>query len=444
MPQTTLYRTWVPCTSLSLLIALAICAAFAHGQQQYGPPQSQFPQGQFPQAGYGPVAPPYAPQAQYAPPAQGNPYPPGTTVPGPSNYPPPQGRPFGQVAPGGPSRQPAAAPEQDPLADLFTPAKIVARVGNQPILAGDLIGDINQMLEPYKDQASQEELDQQRLVLMRNLLDRLVETKLVYMEFLRTVPQEQLPTVEANLAKAFDEEQLDDMIKRAKVANAAELDAKLRDYGTSLDKQRKRFGEQYLAQMIVRKNVNYEPEITHREMLAYYQEHLDEYTFPATAKWEHLMASFEKHGSQQAAYQAIAAMGNEVVGGAPLAAVAKRSSDAPDAVDGGLNESTTQGALVWTEIDATLFSIPANRLSTIIKTSDGFHIVRVLQRKEAGKEAFVDAQVEIKAQLKKQKIKADAEKFLTKVKAETPVWTIFDDLPAELAEGQSYKELMRR
>jgi parvulin-like peptidyl-prolyl isomerase len=435
MPQTTSNRTLVPRFSFALLLGSAVFTSTAVAQQPYANPVPGYPASPYPRAGSTQQVPSYAPQQQpYAPPAQGAPQP-RYPLAGQAGYPPPQNQNFAPPPAASNFAPIAAAPQADPLQDLFTPAKIVARVGDQPILAGDLIGDVNQMLEPYQDQAPQEELDQQRVVLMRNLLDRLIETKLVYMEFLRTVPKEQLPTVEANLAKAFDEEQLDDMIKRAKVANAAELDAKLREYGTSLDKQRKRFGEQYLAQMIVRKNVNYEPEITHREMLAYYQEHLDEYTFPATVKWEHLMASFEKHGSEQAAYGAIANMGNEIVGGAPLGAVAKRSSDAPDAFEGGLNQSTTKGALVWADVDATLFSIPPNRLSTIIKTKDGFHIVRVLERTPAGKEAFVEAQVEIKSKLKKQKIKADAEKFLAKVKSETPVWTISMTSRRKLPKG---------
>ena len=439
MQQNAMNRIWAPAGSLVLWSALGVFAALANAQVPNGNPPANyrgpaFGQGEAPQryplGGAPGAVPPSAGVLQQGPPQPGfgPPY-------GPPQYGPPAGT---------PPLQQAAAPQRDPLEDLFTPAKIIARVGDQTILAGDLVGDINQMLEPYREQASKEQLDQQRVVLMRELLGRLIETKLVYLEFLRTVPKEQLPTIEANLAKAFDEEQLAQMMKRGKVATAAELDAKLRGYGTSLDKQRKRFGEQYIAQMIVRKSVNYEPEITHREMLEYYQQNAAEYAIPAKVRWEHLMASFEKYDSEQEAYNAIAAMGNEVVGGAPLDAVAKRQSSAPDAIDGGQNDWTTQGALVWTEVDAALFQIPENRLSTIIRSNGGFHIVRVLERTPATKESFVEAQVEIKAKLKRQKIKADADKFLEDIKASTPVWTIFDDLPAELAEGQSYQELMRR
>ena len=58
--------------------------------------------------------------------------------------------------------------------------------------------------------------------------------------------------------------------------------------------------------------------------------------------------------------------------------------------------------------------------------------------------SFVDAQVEIREKLRQQKVKAQAEEFLSKLRAQTPVWTIFDDLPEGVAEGQSYQELMRR
>src|SRR5690606_27618936 len=146
-----------PAGSLVLWSALGVFAALANAQPPSGNPPTNyrgpaFGQGEAPQryplGGAPGAAPPSAGVLQQGPPQPGF----GPPPYGPPQYAPPAGTP--------PLPQ-AAAPQRDPLEDLFTPAKIIARVGDQTILAGDLVGDINQMLEPYREQASKEQLDQQ-------------------------------------------------------------------------------------------------------------------------------------------------------------------------------------------------------------------------------------------------------------------------------------------
>src|SRR5262245_27388451 len=65
----------------------------------------------------------------------------------------------------------------------FTPAETLAVVGDQHILAGDLLGDINQMLAPYVGKAPPEELEEQRQRLLKQYLPSAVENKILYLEF---------------------------------------------------------------------------------------------------------------------------------------------------------------------------------------------------------------------------------------------------------------------
>jgi len=63
------------------------------------------------------------------------------------------------------------------------------------------------------------------------------------------------------------------------------------------------------------------------------------------------------------------------------------------------------------------------------------HIVRVLERVEAGQTPFLEAQVAIKQALLEERRRKATEEYLTKLRERTPVWTIFDDEPADPAAG---------
>ena len=132
-------------------------------------------------------------------------------------------------------------------------------------------------------------------------------------------------------------------------------------------------------------------------------------------------------------------MGNQVMQGASLAEVAKAGSQGPTASSGGSYDWTNQGSLSSKEIDQAIFSLPVGSLSEIFETSRGCHIVRVIERKPAGKKSFEDAQTAIKDQLKKENIKSQVDKYLSEVKKKTPVWTIYDDQPGGL-EGPKQPE----
>jgi hypothetical protein len=152
-----------------------------------------------------------------------------------------------------------------------------------------------------------------------------------------------------------------------------------------------------------------------------------DFEFPARARWEQLMANFDHFSSRQEAYRAICEMGNEVLRGADFAAVAQARSQGPTASKGGQHDWTSKGSLVSKEIDRAIFSLPVGRMSQVIEDSKGFHIIRVIERTDAGRKPFLEAQVEIREKLRDESIKSQKDEFLAKIKERTPVWTVFGD-----------------
>ena len=137
-----------------------------------------------------------------------------------------------------------------------------------------------------------------------------------------------------------------------------------------------------ISQQWIHQKVKPDDEITHEEMLGSgIRAHLREFEKPPRARWEELMVRLSKYPSSEAAYAALAAMGNEVaLAGRPLAEVAKARSDGPTAADGGARDWTNQGSLAAEQLDRALFALPPGRLSPILESKTGLHIIRVLER----------------------------------------------------------------
>jgi parvulin-like peptidyl-prolyl isomerase len=329
----------------------------------------------------------------------------------------------------------STAPPPRVPGELFEAGQVMAVVGDEPILAGDMLGPVNLWLEANKSKIRPGDEDAFRKRLIEQALESEVQNKLLYLDFLRTIRSkgagpEKLTEIHNKVFEQFDEKRLPDMLEKAGVASPAELDAKMREQGTSLIKHKRQFAEKVMGQEGLRSSekINFEPIITHGQMLDYYYAHIKEYEIPAKVKWEHLMARFSKFPDKAAAYEAIRAMGTEVyLGGAPLWAVAKRSSHGVTASDGGQFEGTTKGSLKSKVLDEAIFSLPLNQLSPILEDSDGFHIVRVLERHEAGRTSFESTQAEIKEKLKKEHVDKQIATYLADLRKRTPVWTVFDE-----------------
>jgi hypothetical protein len=364
-----------------------------------------------------------AERREYAP--SGQPQYPDTAQSTPGNSPPSDNRPPPDHPFGG---------QQDPL---FA-TKPVARVGPEVILVADVLGPVNQQLASrLREGVIQEhEVPREQEKLLRVAINNLIDQKLVVTVARRELPAEALPKIEQSMNEQFDKTQLKSLYEQAKVSTQRELDEMLKQSGSSLARQRKMYFERSMMQEWVRREVNFDAEVTHDEMLAYYRDHADEFSIKAQARWEEMMVRFEEFTTKAEAWHAVAAMGNRVWNRqAPFAQVAREQSQGATASEGGVRDWTTRGSHASAEIDAALFTLPVGQLSKIIEGPTGLHIVRVIERQEDSKRPFVEAQVEIREKIKKQKADGEVKEYLIRLRADIPVWTIFDGPPEELAEA---------
>ena len=302
-------------------------------------------------------------------------------------------------------------------------ARIVARVGSEVVLASEVITlFVRDALDKFDAPIPAEE----RMQLIKKRLRYHVELKMILLDAKRTIPEEGLARVKENIGKYFDKKEIPAMMKITKTGSRQELDEKLHRLGTSLYRQKLVFIERALAMEWMRQQVEVADPVTHEKMLEYYHEHLADYEHLARARWEELAVKVSADTDKTEAHARIAHMGNLVQDGAPFSQVAKNGSEGITSARGGVRDWTTQGSLVSETIDEAIFSLPVGTLSPILQSSRGFHIVRVIQRKDAYRTPFEEAQGKIRKTIERQQSSQGRNEYLTKLQKSTKVWTMFD------------------
>lgn len=360
----------------------------------------------------------------------------------------------------------SATTQQTPLSQADTAnldgCQVVARIDDQIILACDVLWRVNQMIEVQKQRLgpevkiAPEELEVVRKQLMMREVASLVDRKLLYNEFRRNVPIENLPRIEENLREPFEEKEMPWLIKQLKVDGQVELERELIRLGSSLNDVRRAFNERVIASEWLRSKVKINEEVSPNEMSEYYQAHLADFEYPTQARWEELAVRKNRFSDPRDAYAELAKMGNEVwqrgagkgerpadkdektyfsaalpqtappLKGAAFAEVAKAKSDGFTSKDGGYHDWTTKGALQCKAIDEALFTtLQVGQMSAILDSGPMFHIVRVLERKEAGRKAYTEVQADIRDKLKDQRMDVEVEKYLARLRSEARVWTVY-------------------
>ncbi|MFO0899752.1 MAG: peptidylprolyl isomerase [Pirellulales bacterium] len=335
---------------------------------------------------------------------------------------------------------PALQQENQPLAELqaVEGAEVLARVGPEVILAADVMPAIDTMikmsLEQSKQQVPAEMIAQQRRALAQQFVAQLVVQKMVYADCRRTVNEKALPKIDESLRKNFEEKELPRMLEQAQATSRADLEQKLRAQGSSIERMRRASMERNMAGQWLFDQTKDEREITYLDLVDYYEKHKQTFAVQAKARWQQITVSFAKHPAKAEAWAILADVGRRLQQGAPFEELARQHSESVYAEKGGQHDWTTKGSLVSATLDEALFQLPIGALSRILEDRDGFHIIRVQERTEAGYTPFSMAQDEMRDAIKKERQEAKREEFLAGLRKKYPVRTIFDEAPGEVSQ----------
>ena len=327
--------------------------------------------------------------------------------------------------------------KQEPDVEEYSPEQVVAVVGGEPIFVADMIFEANQLIEQRAGNAPDDIKKQLRGTVIKRLIPKFIDSKMLWIDAINGLPPE--ADVEAVIESAsaeFDNKALPEILSKGNLSSAHEFDMKLRTQGSSLRRFRNDWAKEQLMRFFVSQKLKVDTDIRHEELLDYYHANLDSYKNKARVRWEELAVRYSKTPDRAEARRLITELGNEVVYGAPFEAVAKRASQGFTASEGGQHDWIGKGALVYTEVEEALFTIPVGQLSEIIESRDGLHIVRVVEREEDTITSFSEAQAGIEEKIVEKKRSGKFQEHLTMLRKRVPFEVLLPDveLPPYLAE----------
>jgi peptidyl-prolyl cis-trans isomerase D len=159
-------------------------------------------------------------------------------------------------------------------------------------------------------------------------------------------------------------------------------------------------------------------QVTQADLEGYYRDHHDAYRVPEQVKVSHVLiktplpgpdGKVDEKGAAEAQRRAEDLL-KQVKGGAKFEDLAKKYSEDPgSAKEGGSLGWIGRGQTV-PEFEKTAFSLPKGQISELVKSSYGFHIIRVDDKQEAHVKSLDDVKAEIEPALKHQKAQQIAQK----------------------------------
>lgn len=192
---------------------------------------------------------------------------------------------------------------------------------------------------------------------------------------------------------------------------AGAFEEMLRERKVTLASWQRELTQNLLMEKVVREAAYSGVTVGEEEIAAHYQEHRDDFDRPEQVRALQIVLSSESEG-------------NRILGllrqGESFEDMAREHSLSPDSEQGGDLGFFARGEMP-PEFDAVVFTLPAGRLSDLIKSEYGFHIFLVEERREAVRLELDEVRDEIRAALRAKKEDGAYQEWLQKLRAEATI-----------------------
>ncbi len=246
--------------------------------------------------------------------------------------------------------------------------KIVAVVNDEVITQREVAAYLMPYLEQYKKEYTGRGLERKMLEAEDEVIDELIEDKLVLSEAKRQGISVEDKDIEAKLEtikNSFETEE--------------EFRGKLAEQNISLSELRDRIRNDLMKQQLIRKTVGVKIMITPIEAREYYEAHMGDYTKPAKVRAMSILVKKDKRGrTEEEARFLMENIKKLLEEGQDFAELAKEYSEGPHADEGGALGLVEKGQMMK-EIDDAIFALAEGETSGIVESPLGYHIFKAVE-----------------------------------------------------------------
>lgn len=214
---------------------------------------------------------------------------------------------------------------------------------------------------------------------------------------------------------------LDEMRKQMGLATLEELEKQAEQQGVSYEAVKANIRDNLITQKVIGQEVGSKILITQEEARQYYQDHQKELARPEQVRLSEILVAIAPDAPEGAADPAAAAeqkvreLREQIAKGASFEEVARKNSSGGSAEQGGDLGYFERGKLAK-ELEDKTFSMQVNEVSDVIRTKQGYILLKVTEHQQAGVAAFKEMEPRIHEALYFQKLQPAMRIYLTKLR----------------------------
>jgi peptidyl-prolyl cis-trans isomerase C len=298
---------------------------------------------------------------------------------------------------------PPAAP------DAIFPA-VVARVNGEPILGRDLEALVRGELSSIGNPEWKDLRGQYRGELTLNKITVLINSKLIYQK------------AAASGVRATEAEVQSELQRYAKTFKSeAEMNAALASQNMDRAALEESLYETVVVAKYVDETVAKKIAVTPAELQKYYSRYPDEFHHPDVVRTSHILIRAEGNNPKQDSTAKRRAEGilARINKGENFEVLAREHSMDSSASKGGDRGFASKNALA-PEYAAAAFSMPVGGMK-LVKTQDGYHIVKVTDKKGEGSWTLEEVKAKLTEYLAKQKYQAELNKLVEQLREKADI-----------------------
>ena len=305
-----------------------------------------------------------------------------------------------------------------PVAGDTVIEEIIARINNQIVTRSEFLRSKDQLRNEIRQQDPQNAekiwADKERDVL-RDLIDQ---------QLLLEKGRELEISADTDLIKRLDE-----MRKQMNLETMEDLEKAATAQGVSFEDYKLNMKNTIITQKVIGREVGSRMNISKDEAQKFYEEHKSELTQPEQVRLSEILVPTQKlsaDGKTQidlddagiAAAEAKAKdLLEQIKKGASFEDVAKKESQGPTAAQGGDLGFFQRGTLAK-ELDDKTFAMKTGEVTDVIRTKQGFVILKVADHQQAGTPPLKDVENRIMNAIYEEKLQPALRAYLTKLREE--------------------------
>ncbi len=217
------------------------------------------------------------------------------------------------------------------------------------------------------------------------------------------------------------DEELMDVIREMLVKNKISMEdyiKKLAAEGNTLDAVKKDIKSQMLRMRLLRREVQSKIMVTDEEIGAYYDKHRQDYEGKEAVRIKQIFLPAPKEADQAAragAKEQADRLSDRILKGESFEMLSAQYSKGPAAAQGGDIGYVEKGVIV-PEVEKAAFALPAGKLSNVIETELGYHLIIVVDHRGAGLKPLSIVRNEIKAKIEDEKLAKKFEEWIEELR----------------------------